>query len=171
MTIPYLPGTAKARRPQSRARGLPHATPRPSGEQHPPDCVSRPFGLDRPSSLHAKVEHCRLSRASTTQAEVSSSAERDRHPTRVPPRPETTLGTTGAPPSHRIPGPQADARSPTEGDSEDSAPRHMASFRRQSRRTPRRSCDSTSTATRAGTRPLQRRKGVMRCRETQWRCR
>jgi hypothetical protein len=42
---------------------------------------------------------------------------------------------------------------------------------RQSRRTPRRSCDSTFTATRAGTRPLQRRKGVMRCRETRWRCR
>ena len=54
------------------------------------------------------------------------------------------------------------ARSPTEGDAEDSAPRHMASFRRQSRRTPRRSCDSTSTATRVGTRPLRRRKGVMR---------
>jgi acyl carrier protein len=42
---------------------------------------------------------------------------------------------------------------------------------RQARGTPRRSCDSTSTATRVGTRPLQRRKGAMRCRETQWRCR
>jgi hypothetical protein len=31
---------------------------------------------------------------------------------------------------------------------------------RRSRRTPRRSCDSTSTATRAGTRPLRRRKGT-----------
>ncbi len=55
-----------------------------------------------------------------------------------------------------------------EGDPEDLAPRHLAPFRRQSRRTARRPRDATSEAT--GTGPLQRRKGVVRSSEMDWEC-
>jgi hypothetical protein len=102
------------------------------------------------------------SRAPTTEAEARSPTGRRRRATRVRSGPKATPTTTCATANHRNADAQAKARGPTEGDSEDSAPRHMASFRRQSRRTPRYSCASTSTATRVGTRPFQGRKGVVR---------
>ena len=57
-------------------------------------------------------------------------------------RPKTTPATTGTPTNHRRPDPQAEARNPTEGDSEDLASRNLASFRRTPRRPRRRPCDS-----------------------------
>ena len=124
-----------------------------------------------PSRTRARLERVpqdRSVRASRPEGEGSLTAGNPRRPTRVGPRPKTPFTTTGAPPSHRIPGPQAEARSPTESDSEDSAPRHMASFRRQLRRAARRPRDSNSRATRAGTRPHQRRKGVVSFSEIAW---
>ena len=112
----------------------------------------RPGPSTAPARLEQLPRH-RLSRASATQREVSKPARSPRRPTRVEPRPKTPFATTGATPSHRIPGPQTEARSPTEGDSEDSAPRHVASFRCQPRREPRRPCDATSASTRAGAKP------------------
>jgi hypothetical protein len=114
---------------------LPHPGHRAAGLVEGIRAVSRPGPSTAPARVEQLPRH-RLSRASAAQREVSKPARSPRRPTRVGPRPKTAFPTTGAPPSHRIPGPQADARGPTEGNSEDSAPWHMASFRRQSSRTP-----------------------------------
>ncbi len=143
---------------------LPRAGHRTAGLVERIRAVSRPGPFTASTRLEPLPRH-RLSRASTVQREVSKPARPPRRPTRIRSRPKTAFTTTSAPPSHGIPGPQAEARSPTESDSEDSAPRHMASFRRQLRRTSRRPSDSSSRATRAGTRPHQRRKGVVSCSE------
>ncbi len=103
----------------------------------------------------------RLPPTSATQGEVSTPATASRRPTRVEPRPKTPFTTTGAPPGHRISRPQAEARKSTEGDSEDPAPWHVASFRSQPRCEPRHPCDSTSAATRAAARFARSREGLI----------
>ena len=110
--------------------------------------------LLRTARLESTVDAQALTEVSRVHADVNRIGGLLKLAIREGPRPKTAFTTTGAPPSHRIPGPQAEAHGSTEGDSEDSASWHMASFRRESHRTPRRSCDSTSAATRPGARPF-----------------
>jgi hypothetical protein len=118
----------------------------------------------RPTRAQTRLERLsrvRLSRASATQGEVSTPARPPRRPSRIEPRPKTPFTTTGAPPGHRISRPQTEARESTKGNSEDTTPRHVARFRRQPRRGPRRPCDSTSSATRAAARFARSREGLI----------
>ena len=106
-----------------------------------------------------------LSRASTTEAEVPPPTKGHQRPTRVISRSRPAAATTRAPANHRNPSPQAKARSPAEGDSKELASRHLAPFRRHPRCRERRSRDSPSEEPAAGTRPVQRGKGVVRFSE------
>ena len=104
----------------------------------------------------------RRRRATTAQEEVPAAATPPSCATRIGPRPKASFPAARAPPDDRNPSPQAEARHPAMGDSEDMAPWHLASFRRQPRCRARCSRDSPSEEPAAGTRRVQRGKGVVR---------
>ena len=112
----------------------------------------------------AQIESVR-SLPSTTEAEVQPPTKGHQCPTRVRSQSRPAPATARVPEEDGSPSPQAKARDPAVGDSEDLASGHLAPFRRQPRCRARCSREAPSEEPAAGTRSVQRGKGVVRFSE------